>query len=156
MTTPTDNVVIKYQEPVPYPIATDGNSDINQGDQVYLDTSAHLVKPLGTSDDTNAATFVGVAMDGSYIQPYSQKKYSDQIPVLTKGICRFNSTTGDTYHDGDAVYVGVDAQTVTNTVGGLTKKIGYVKLAPGITSIAGAAGVTVEIEIQPQFPLAAV
>lgn len=155
-TIPTDNVVQRLSNPVPMPILTDGTSDINQGDQVYLDTSNHVVKSLGASDDTNAATYVGVALDGSYIQPYSVKEYSPQIPVLTKGICRFKTTSGDTYHTGDAVYVGADCQTVTNTVGGLTKKIGYVNLPPSVSSLAGGAGITVEIWIEAQWPLAAV
>lgn len=153
-TKPTDNLVEKQQpSPLSFPILTDGTADINQGDQLYMDTTNHVVKPLGASDDTNAANFCGVAQDGSFIQPYSAKVYADRIPVGTKGVFRFNTTVGDTYHDGDALYVGADAQTVTNTVGALTKKIGYVKLAPGQSTLAGAAGVTVEAQITPLWPV---
>jgi len=152
-TSQTDNVVIRVAPPLPFPILKDGTADINQGDQVYMDTTNHVAKSLGASDDTNAATFAGVAAEGSFIQPYSAKVYSDQIPVFTKGVFRFKTTTGDTYHDGDTLYVGADAQTVTNTVGALTKKIGYVKLPPGVATIAGGAGITVEAQITPLWPV---
>lgn len=154
-TTATDNVVVKYQEPVQFQTDQTGSNDFNLGDLLYMDTSAHQAKPLINSD-TNAATFCGIAMNGSFVNVYGTKKYFDLVPVLTKGIVRLFTTVGDTYHDGDTVYVGADAQTITNTVGGLTKKLGYVKLAAGITSLAGAAGVTVEIQITPLWPVTSV
>lgn len=153
-----DNIVKTYQDPVPYPIKTDGTADVNAGDQVYFDTSAKVVKSLGTSDDTNAANFAGIAMDGSFIQPYSAKQYDlgGQIPVLTRGIVRMKTTVGDTYQAGQPLYVGVDAQTVTNTVGGLTKKIGYVVMPPAQTSIAGGAGIFIQMEISTLFPVTSI
>lgn len=151
----TDNVVIKHQEPVTFQTDQTGANDFNLGDLLYMDTSAHQAKPLINSD-ANAATFCGVAMNGSFVNVYGTKKYFDLVPVLTKGVVRLFTTVGDTYHEGDPVYVGVDAQTVTNTVGGLTKKLGYVKLSAGQTSLAGGAGITVEVQITPLWPVTSV
>ncbi|SRR5216684_9013144 len=154
-TTAQNNVVLKGRT-LPFAVLTDGNGDINQGDQVYVDTSAHLVKSLGANDDSNAATFIGVALDSSYINPYGTKMYSPQIPVGIDGVYTFNTTSGDTYNEGDAVYVGADAQTVTNTVGGLTKKIGFVKMRPSQSAVAGGSGVTIDVAIERQFPVAGI
>lgn len=148
----TDNVVIKLREPNTFQTDQTGSNDFNLGDMLYMDTTAHQAKPLINSD-TNAATFCGIAMNGSFVNVYGTKKYFDLVPVLQEGNVRLFTTAGDTYHDGDTVYVGADAQTITNTVGGLTKKLGYVKLPAGITSIAGGVGVTVEINITPLWPV---
>jgi len=147
-----DNVVVKYAEPVQFQQDQTGSNDFNCGDMLYMDTSAHQAKPLINSD-SNAATFCGVAMNGSYVNVYGTKNYFDLVPVLLKGIVSFFMTSGDTYHDGDAVYVGADAQTVTNTAGGLTKKLGYVKLPAGLTSVAYAAGSKIEVQITPLWPV---
>lgn len=152
-TTATNNIVMN-QRSLPFAVKTDGTADINQGDQVYVDTSAHVVKSLGANDDTNAATFIGVANESSYINPYGTKEYSAQIPVVVEGVVTMNTTSGDTYNEGDALYVGADAQTVTNTVGGLTKKIGYAKMRPGQSAVAGGTGVTIDMVIERQFPVA--
>jgi hypothetical protein len=155
MTTANNNIVLRGTV-LPMPILTNGTADINSGDQVYVDASAHVVKSLGASDDTNAATFLGVAMDSSYINPYGTKMYSPQIPVMTSGVVSFNTTTGDTYNAGDAVYVGADAQTVTNTVGALTKKIGFVVTRPGQSAVAGGTGIVIDVCIEHQFPVAGI
>lgn len=153
-TTQQDNVIVQYVPPVSYPIKTDGTADINGGDLVYFDTSAKVVKSLDS--DAHAASFAGLAMNGSYIQPYTTKQYgAGSIPVLQKGRCKALTTSGDTYHEGDALYTGADAQTVTNTVGGNSNIIGYVKLRPGITSLAYAAGVFVEFDLAVKFPTTA-
>lgn len=154
-TTASNNIVFEGRS-LGFNVLTDGTADINQGDQIYVDTSAHVVKSLGSSDDTNAAAFIGVAMDSSFINPYGTKEYSAQIPVMLAGVATFNTTAGDTYNEGDALYVGADAQTVTNTVGGLTKKIGFVKMRPGQSAVAGGAGVTIDMSIERQFPVAGI
>lgn len=156
MATTAQNNIVLEQKVMYAPVKQDGTSDINQGDQVYMDTTAKLVKSLGASDDTNAANFYGVAMASSYIQPYSSKRYQPLIPVLISGVVSFNTTSGDTYNEGDAVYVGADAQTVTNTVGGLTKKLGYIKMRQNQSAVAGGTGITIDVQIVPQYPVAAV
>jgi hypothetical protein len=66
----------------------------------------------------------------------------------------FNTTSGDTYNEGDKVYVGTDAQTVTNTIGGLTQVIGTVKMRPGQSAVAGGAGITIDVLIERHWPVA--
>lgn len=156
MATTAQNNIVLEQKVMYFPIKTDGTSDINQGDQVYMDTTAKLIKSLGANDDTNAANFVGVAMGSSYINPYGTKKYQPQILVLIAGVATFNTTAGDTYNEGDAVYVGADAQTITNTVGGLTKKLGYVKMRQNQSAVAGGSTVTIDVQVVPQYPIPAV
>lgn len=154
MSTTAQNNIVQHNRVVPFNIDSSGSNDINQGDQVYLDTSANVVKSLGSSDDTHAATFVGVAYDSSYINPYGTKEYSAQIPVVMSGIITFNTTSGDTYNEGNALYVGADAQTVTNTQGGLSNVIGYAKMRPGQSAVAGGSGITIDVLIAPKWPSA--
>lgn len=148
-----DNVVIKYQDPVPYPIDTTLANVVNAGDQVWYDTTNHFIASVDT--EAHAATFAGVASDGSSIQPYSVVFATPQIGVWTKGIFRFKTTIGDTYRDGDKVYEAGDhagdAQTVTNQTG--TNVLGTIVMPPGITSIAAAAGVQVQVKISPLWPV---
>jgi hypothetical protein len=155
-TTGTDNVVIREDvAPIPYPTdsANAAGTQFNQGDMLFMDTSVHYVKPLDT--DAHAAYFVGVALDGSYLQVYSDKKYADQVPVGSKGIFRFKTTVGETITDGNPVYIGADAQTVSNVAaagGGTSYPVGVTRLAPGVTSLTGAAGVFVEVHLNTRFP----
>lgn len=155
MTTAIDNLVSRGDvAPVPYPIDTAGTvaaHDIKQGDMLWMDTSNKYVLPLDT--DAHAAYFCGVAGDGSFIQSYAPKVYADQIPVRTKGTFRFKTTVGETYYDGQSVYGGADAQTVSEAagVGSSTYPVGVVKLSPGQTSLLAAAGF-VEVQINPRFP----
>jgi predicted RecA/RadA family phage recombinase len=154
MSTTAQNNIVLQQKMMYFPIDQTGANDINQGDQVYMDTSAKLIKSLGSSDDTHAATFVGVAAASSYIQPYSTKKYQPQIPVLIAGVATYNTTSGDTLNEGDAVYAGADAQTVTNQAA--TNIIGYVKMRQNQSAVAGGAGVTIDVQIVPKYPTTAV
>lgn len=155
LTASIDNVVKLYQDPVPYPQDISGANIINGGDMVWYDTSNHWVAALDT--DAHAAEFAGVAMDGSSIQPYNTAFYMPQLPIATKGIFRFFTTTGDTYHDGDKVYQTTSAsgnpQTVTNTQGGNSNVLGTIVLPPGITSVVAAAGVQVQVKISPLWPV---
>lgn len=155
-TTATNNRVqdIGFEQKVPCKVLTNGTADINQGDQVYVDTSAHCVKAVAS--DANAQFFRGVAADTSFRNLYGTKQYPDSgtIQVYVAGIFFFNTTSGDTYTDEDKVYVGADAQTITNTAGGNTYELGVIKLRPGVSSLAYAAGVTVDVQIQPRWPVA--
>jgi hypothetical protein len=155
LTASIDNIVIKYQDPVPYPQDTSLANVINAGDLVWYDTANHWIASVDT--DAHAATFAGVAMDGSSIQPYTTKFAMPQLPVMTKGIARFKGTSGDTYHDGDSVYqttsAAGDPQTITNTAGGNTHVLGTIVLPPGITSAAFAAGTLYQVKISPLWPV---
>lgn len=156
MATTAQNNVVQKDRVISFAVDGTGSNDINQGDQVYIDTSAHLVKSLGANDDTNAHYFAGIADESSYINPYGTKEYSAQIPVVISGIVTMNTTTGDTINEGDALYVGADAQTVTNTKGGLNYVIGYAKMRPGQSAVAGGTGVTIDMIIARQWPVAAI
>jgi len=57
MATTAQNNIVASQRVIPFNILTDGTADINAGDQVYLDTSAHVAKSLGSSDDTKRRAF---------------------------------------------------------------------------------------------------
>lgn len=140
-----------------YQVDSGGSHDINQGDLVYFVTASYFVYPLDT--DAHAAQLAGVAMRSSFMNPYGTKLYDPQIEVAFGCIASFKTTTGDTYHDGDTLYIGADAQTVTNTVGGNTHPIGYVKIltAPVIGTaytIAGGSGVNIDAFVVAQFPVA--
>jgi predicted RecA/RadA family phage recombinase len=155
MTTAQNNVSYQWAPQLQYSVLTDGSNDINQGDLVYFDTVTKAVKVLDS--DAHGAALAGVAGESSYLNLYGTKKYTDSgtIVVLTKGIFSFNTTNGDTLNDGDAVYLGADQQTVTNTAGGMTHAVGYVKLRPGQGAVAGGAGVKIDVLVVAQFPVAA-
>lgn len=142
---------IGSRKAVPYPILSDGTNDINQGDALYYDTAAKVAKVLDS--DAHAQYFIGIADDSSYINPYGTKKYA--AAVIAREACVVNryTTAGDTYNDGDALYMGADAQTVTNTAGGMTHPIGYVKLLPGSSAIVGGTGVVVPMRVVAVYPV---
>lgn len=132
-----------------FPVSDGGSFDINQGDIVWFDTATHLLKPA----DSNAhmTAFAGVAYDSSFLNLYGQKKYEAGIAVQQKGVARSFQTAGDTYHHGDTVYLGADAQTITNTDPGSGNALGSIYLPMGNT-VTGAAGSLIEWVILPQFP----
>lgn len=152
MTTTQQNNVVKEDAPAtPYPIKSDGTADINGGDLVYFDTTAKVVKSLDDAT-THCATFAGLAKNGSLISPYGTKEYFPNIPVLQKGIVNLFTTVGESYSEGDALYFGADAQTVTKTDPGAGVIIGYAKLRAGITTLTGAAGVKIDMQLAPKHP----
>jgi predicted RecA/RadA family phage recombinase len=126
-----------------YPVDTTGSNDINQGDYVYWDSSAHQVKSIATNG--NAATAAGVAASTSYKNLYGTKNYQPGgIQVYTRGIFQFKSTASDTINHGDSLYIGADAQTLTNTDPGSGNVIAFAWLRLGGTAITGAAGTNFE------------
>lgn len=132
-----------------FAVATDGTFDINAGDLVWFDTSAHILKAADT--DAHMSALAGYAYDSSFINLYGQKKYDNAIVAVCAGVGRFKTTNGDTYHDGDTCYLGADAQTITNTAGGNTHAIGVIFL-PGGNTVSGGTGTLVEMIVLPQFP----
>jgi hypothetical protein len=123
---------------------------ITQGSLVYLDTSAHYIKLLDT--DGHAATLMGVALQPSVVTSNldngSGVGAENAIMVGWDCVALLGSTAGDTYHYGDAVYVGADSQTVTNTVGALTKILGTVILPKGVSSVTGASGTLIQVLVK--------
>ena len=118
---------------------------IREGSLVWWDSSAHLAKELGVSDDTNAAHLIGVASTPSAVSSSLDGSTEPTVNVQALGVHDLGTTSGDTYHHGDVVYAGADAQTITNTAGMMTNKIGVVQLPAGVASVAGGAGISVPI-----------
>lgn len=134
---------------ISYPILSDGTADIKQGELLYWDSSAKVVKPIAT--DGNAATGAGVAMKSSFLNLYGTKKYEASMEAQVGAIHSLKTTSGDTYNAGDAVYIGADAQTVTTVAA--TNVIGYVVLRDGQSAITGAANVNVDVLVVAKSPV---
>lgn len=120
---------------------------IAQGDLVFLDTGAHILKPVAV--DADAATLCGVALSPS--APTSNidngtAPLEKGISVGSDGVFELKTTASEVYHTGDAVYIGADAQTVTLTVG--TNKVGTVLLPTNVSLVTGAAGIKVQVVIK--------
>ena len=133
-----------------WPVDSSGNHDVNQGDMVYLSSgTSYLLNPCAS--DANAANLYGVAGETSYINPYGLKTYFPTIVVFFGSVFFFNTTSGDTYNNGVAIYnAGVDAQTITNASG--SNPIGYAYLnTPGTIgtapTVAGGSNVTLPVFI---------
>ena len=129
-----------------------GATAINSGDLVYYDAVAVIAKPLDT--DAHAATFMGVSFDSTPVDVYSGENLPT-VNVAARGQFELNSTSGDTYNPGDKVYIGADAQTVTNTAGAMTHPIGTIAMDPSMVALAGGTGVKVLVDIVPAYPTVA-
>lgn len=133
-----------------WPVSSGGSFDINAGDLIWFDTSAHIAKSLDS--DAHAAFLLGVAYDSSFLNLYGQKKYEAGIVAICEGVVRLFGTSGETYNDGTLLYFGADAQTVTNVNPGSGHAIGTVYLPMGNTLSSVAAGTLIEVLIAPQYP----
>ena len=143
-------------------LSTGGSFDFQQGDLLWYDSSAKYVKPLDS--DAHAAYLVGVAERPAFIAPFSatnvaggpalQKNYDIDALAIFGCVAGLFGTPGDTYHDGDLVYFGADAQTITNTKGGNNNPIGAIKLpaASIATAQAYAAGTRYPVWVFAQYP----
>lgn len=132
------------------PAAQEGN--INSGDMVYWNATAKAAYPLTL--DANGAGFMGVSLDTTPMNVVSED-YLPTINVRQRGQFEMNSTNGDTYNPGDKVYIGADAQTVTNTAGGKTNVLGTVAMDPSMVALAGGTGVKVLVDVVAKYPTTA-
>jgi hypothetical protein len=132
----------------PGPTAT----PINSGDLVYWESTTKTAMPYVL--DANGAGFMGVSLDTTPMSVVSTD-YLPTINVRQRGQFKFNSTAGDTYNPGDALYIGADAQTVTNTAGGMTTKIATVAMDPSMVALAGGTGVKVLADVVAKYPTTA-
>jgi hypothetical protein len=102
----------------------------NQGDLLYFDDSANLLKPV--TADADAATFCGIArqsvVNGKPVSPYQGTAVDAAQAIEDLGgpqygvIAKLKLKSGDSFSPGDLVYASsVDAQTVsvtgTNAIG---------------------------------------
>ena len=135
--------------------AIDATISYNQGDLLFFDDSANLLKPIAAEAD--AETFCGIAVNtvvlGVPKSPYSgtavdaaQGKVAMTGPVYGV-IAKLISNTGQPWNTGDLAYASaVDAQHVGPTG---TKAIG-VYVGPDVA--AASEGQEVEIRLGHRFP----
>lgn len=118
----------------------------NQGDLLYLDTTAHLAKPLDS--DAHGATILGVALEPSNVSSnLDNGVVSHAATSALVGwdmIANLKTTAADVYHTGDVVYAGADAGTVSLTG---TNAVGVCILPYGVATVTGATNVVVAVRI---------
>ena len=126
-----------------------------QGDLLYFDDTANLIKPI--SVETQAATLLGVALQsvtlGVQDGPYTG--LTDTSPsggALSGPMCgvevELTLNTGDTVAAGDKLYATTDPTKVTNVAG--TKVIGVYTGNKAI--VAAPAGTKVLLHLGARFP----
>jgi hypothetical protein len=125
---------------------THASFPIKQGELVYLDTSAHIIKPIAS--DANAATLAGVALQPSVASSNIDNVATGEPAVIVGWdvVCSFKTTAAETYLPGLPLYIGADAQTVTTVAG--SNSLGRVVLPIGVSTLTGAAGVTVDVLVK--------
>lgn len=133
--------------------------DYFHGDLLWWDSSAGYVKPLDS--DAHAAYLVGAAGRSAYLAPYASmqilsgpamvKNYFDRALVYFGAVLSFFTTAGDTYTPEQAVYIGANAQTITNASG--SHSVGIVKLPENVTTLTGGSTVLANVLVIAQFPI---
>lgn len=123
---------------------------INQGDLVYLDTTAHIGKSLDS--DAHAAASMGIALGPSAVSSSLDNSSAPAVPGIMVGwnvVANMKTTASETYVYGTKVYLGADAQTITTVVG--TNLIGTVILPVTQSSVTGASGVRVPVMVRNNY-----
>lgn len=130
----------------------------NQGDLLFLDTTAHLIKPIAT-EATDALTFLGVArqsiVSGVLKSPYSgtavdASQGASEIAGPAFGVeAQMQLKSGDSFVFGQKVYA-VDAapQTVASADPGSHAYVG-IYVGPAVTAGASSFGA---VRIVSQYP----
>lgn len=127
------------------PVST--SFEIKQGELVYLDAGAGVIKPLAS--DANAAALMGVALQPSKVSSNLDNTSAPAEKAVMVGwdaVVMLKTTAAEVYNYGEAVYFGADAQTITVVAG--TNMIGKVILPSGVASITGAANVMVPVLVK--------
>lgn len=103
---------------------------VHSGEAVYL-TANYGIGSLSSpgTNNANAAKFAGVSV-GETIQTMAPG-FTSLAPKINvyrekQGACRFKTTVGETYHTGDAVYIGADGRTITSVSTNAGRSIGTV------------------------------
>lgn len=156
-----------------WPLGVDNNSshNVNAGDLVFFDlagTINGLKYVLGSvTTDAQAGSSVGVSQGSNPINsistntPVSAMFSTPPFMVVNfNSVFKFNSTAGDTINWLDALYIGADSQTLTNTAGGKTNILGRAMFPPSDSNgnvinppVAGGVGVVIYACIKPLFTL---
>lgn len=142
-----------YQKPGdPQVYAVDPADTIEMGDLVRWNTVTAKATRLAAA--ANAAAFLGVAEGQIPVASNIDNAVGleNKMRVRQSGIFLFKTTAAESYAHGDAVTIGADNQTIlkTATAGEI---IGYINRPDG-TTLTGAAGVRVEVQIKRNFPTA--
>lgn len=135
----------------------DSTVSFNQGDLLYLDTSGHLIKPIGAVA-ANSQTFLGVAIvtvvSGKIKSPYTTDVDASlgksAVPGPSYGVvANLTLKTGDSINPGDLVYPSfTDDQTVTSSsVSGVS--IGVYQ-GKALSSVA--SGTTIDVLLGHRYP----
>jgi len=158
-TTPKNRITRSVVPQSVFPDATaltDTTISYNQGDLLFLDTTAHLIKAVAT-ESTDSATFLGIATEtvvlGKLKYPYSTDVDASSAASVLPGpqfgvVAKLILKTGDSLNPGDLVYAypTVDAQHVAATG---TYAIGAYQ---GAAISGAAAGTQVEVYLGCEFP----
>lgn len=155
------------------PCIQNAATNINAGDLVFWDAGGVLgvgKYTLGAiTTDAQAGSSIGVSQDS---QPINSQltaniggtsnvyKLPDYLVVNFNSVFRFNSTAGDTYNWFDALYIGADSQTLTNTAGAKTNILARVFFPPSDENgnslvntwpVSGGTGVIVRGIVKPLY-----
>jgi len=158
-TTPTNNLK-KRVKGTHEPFKLGANASINQGDLVTFIGGANNHYVQSSANDADSGNQVGVALQTVPVTSIGAGDGNNRAAGIEVGwgdVFTFKTTANDTYSDGDKVYLGADAQTVTSTQNNNTANnaVGYVKVDPNQGAngtITGGSGVYVDVEVLRIFP----
>lgn len=139
-----------------WPLDPAFNTTINAESFVYYNTGLMFLQPL--SADANAGNFVGLDMDQSPIQLYGtafdqgggNTNPNNGFGLVSRyGQATMFVTAGQTYVPGQALYIGADSQTITNTAG--SHQIAYVSGEQAVVTNA-ASGTKILVDYRATYP----
>jgi hypothetical protein len=120
----------------------------NQGDLLYLDTVANLLKPVGS--DANAATICGIArqtiISGKLAPVYQGTQVDAAVAIEAVAgpqagvVAKLKLKSGDAFVPGQAVYYGGDAQTVSSVGSPTNVNVVGIYQDAGVTAGATSEG----------------
>lgn len=140
-TTPNNNIVRSVAPDCKFESAKaliSSSSAWNQGDLLFLDTTAHLIKPVA-ADATDAVSVLGVARQtissGKVVSPYqgtavdAAAAIEDIAGPVFGVVAKMQLKSGDTFNPGAKVYLvdgaaGANAQSVTSVDPGSHVSVG--------------------------------
>lgn len=175
MTTTYENPIsVIDHDGLPQAIVVTTQFTIKEGDLVFWDGVNFSARPMTTANDAttnkssnNSEGFIGVAVGSNKPEVYGGEEALPSVPVISKATVFLLSTAGQKYKPFEAVKLGADAQTVSNTSGG-TATIGYVIVDPPATArpeqatpvpeeAGGTEQVRIRVLLKPTFvPAAAI
>lgn len=151
---------------------------IHEGDLVVWDETNFTFRPMLEPTDAEAgkntghagwksAGFAGIAVGSNKPEIYGGEEALPSVPILSKATVFLLSTNAQKYKPFEAVKLGADSQTVSNSGVAAGTTIGYVILDPPAAARAeqatpvpeefeGATGVRIRVLLKPTFAPASV